>query len=211
MSGKTFLCCGLTAMLLLMVCAISIEAQDRSGTTLSTSKSTGEVAEIDRYAAGLDEYTRSHPAPDRVFGDVSSGITDETAKWQVFPSVAEREQADTGENMNRSADVWRTNGKVTVARFIFQSPSRDWVNFVTYYFRSDGTLAKSHSRLNTTYGDISVVREDYYNRKGRLLKGTTHCSDLKTQQPTPCGEFSDRPAPVYQKTSALPFSGQLKK
>ena len=183
-------------------------AQD--GASLSTSQPKGRVADIEAYAADIDKYVKSNVKTERIFANVASPTKHETSDWIEFKTEDERKKADTGDNLDESAFVWTRDGKVIGANFTFQSPSRDWAQFVMYYFRGDGSLAKSDSTLNTFNGGITVLRQDYYDSKGILLKGTTHCKDLKTQQPKPCGDFQDRPAPFYKKVSELPFYRLLK-
>ena len=74
-----------------------------------------------------------------------------------------------------------------------------------YYFREDGSLAKIQAQLNSFYGDISVVRDQYYDPSGRLLKTTRKFLDLRTQKPKKPEEFVDNPIPIYRKVTALPF------
>jgi hypothetical protein len=183
-------------------------AQEGSG--LSTSEPKGRVADIESYVVDIDNFVKSKVTTERVFANVASGKNAQTSSWREFKSEDERKAADTGDNLNESAYVWLRDGKVVGANFTFQSPSRDWAQFVMYYFRVNGTLAKSDSTLNTFNGGITVLRQDYYDSKGILLKGTTHCKDLKTQQFKPCGDFQDRPAPLYKKVSDLPFYRLLK-
>lgn len=180
----------------------------QQGGSLAASPPTGKAAEIEAYAKEIDSYIKSNPKPVRIFADIS-GVTNDAEQWREFKTEKERDGA--GENLNSTADVWTRNGKVIGANFTFQTPSGDWTQFVMYYFRSDGTLAKIFSTLNTFHGGITVVREDYYNSKGTFLRGTTHCQDLKTQKTKPCADFQDQPAPLYQKLSQLPFYTLLKK
>lgn len=210
MKRTLLIACLLTLMLAMPLARRSVTAQQQ-GATLSTSRLTGKEAEIEDYAAEIDAYVKSHPGTERIFADTSSGAKVESAQWHQFKSEKERQEADTGDNLNSNAYVWLRDGKVVGANFTLQSPSRDWVQYVMYYFRTDGTLAKIASTLNTFAGDITVIRNDYYSSKGKFLKGTTHCQDLKTQQTKACGNFQDQPAPMYQKVSQLPFYGWLKK
>jgi hypothetical protein len=199
------------ALLLALLALPAIVSAQQGGATLSPSQPTGKVAEIETYAKGLDQYIKSNEKTARIFADTASGTTGEAAKWREFQTKKEREDADTGENLNENAYVWMRNGKIIGANFTFQSPSRDWVHYVMYYFRNDGTLAKTSSTLNTFMGDITVIRDDYYDSKGTLLKGTTHCKDLKTQRSKPCGNFQEQPTPFYKTVNQLPFYSLLKK
>lgn len=200
--------CLFTLTLALLVGGNLATAQE--GATLSTSQPKGRVADIEAYANEIDKYLKSTVARERIFANIASGKKNEAAQWREFKTEDERKNADTGDNLNESAYVWARDGKVIGANFTLQSPSRDWAQLVMYYFRGDGSLAKSDSTLNAFGGGITVIRQDYYDSKGILLKGTTHCKDLKTQQSRPCGDFEDRPAPFYKTVSQLPFYRLLK-
>jgi hypothetical protein len=199
----------ISGMMIFVLATLIARAQQQGD--LSTSAPTGKVAEIETYAKEIDAFVKSKPQTERIFADTSSGTGNGAASWREFKTEKEREGADTGNNLNANAYVWSRNGKLVGANFTFQSPSRDWVQYVMYYFRGDGTLAKTSSTLNTFQGDITVEREDYYNSKGTFLKGTTHCKDLKTQKTKPCGNYQEQPAPLFQKISQLPFYSLLKK
>ena len=100
--------------------------------------------------------------------------------------------------------------KVVGVNCTFQSPSRDWVHFVMYYYRPDGTLAKIHARLNTFHGNITVIREKYYSDTGKLLKESTRFFDLETKRKRkPSNDFENEEVPLYMKTSDLPFKDLL--
>ena len=183
----------------------------QEGAALTTSQPKGRVADIEAYANEIDKYVKGSQAKERIFGDVSSGTNSNVAQWREFKTEDERKNAGNDDNLYQSANAWVAAGKVIGANFTFSSPSGDWAQFVMYYFRINGTLAKSSSTLNTFNGGITVIRQDYYDSKGMLLKGTTHCKDLKTQQPKPCGDFQERPAPLFKTVKQLPFLGLLQK
>src|SRR6185295_2787268 len=140
-----------------------------------------EIASIDRYAAQLDQYAKRNEKTAQIFGDISSGTTDEKSNWKKFKTTKEREDASTGENLNEQAEVWRRAGKVVRVTMTFGSPSGDWAHFVTYYFRDDGSVAEIHGELNTFYGDLRVVSDHYYSQDGKLLKTKRLFLDLKTK------------------------------
>jgi hypothetical protein len=183
----------------------------QQGTSLSTSTATGKIAEIESYVKEVDAYVKANAKSQRIFADVSPGTEAGPAKWGEFKTDKEREAADTGDNLNENAYAWTRDGKLVGANFTFQSPSRDWVHYVMYYFRPDGTLAKSDATLNTFQGDVTVIRQDFYSAKGVALKGTTHCKDLKTQKAKPCGNYQDQLVPLYKTVNEVPFYGLLKK
>ncbi|MBC7911169.1 MAG: hypothetical protein H7Y30_11745 [Pyrinomonadaceae bacterium] len=211
MKRNLLIFCLLISMLATFTLFNAVTAQQQ-GQSLSTSPATGRVAEVETYVTEIDGFVKSNAKTQRIFADVASGANaNAKANWREFKSEQERTAADTGDNLNENAYVWMRDGKIIGANFTFQSPSRDWVHYVMYYFRGDGTLAKSDATLNTFNGDITVVRKDYYDNKGILLKGTTHCKDLKTQRSKPCGNLQEQPAPVYLRVNKLPFYTMLNK
>jgi hypothetical protein len=199
------------ALLLSMLSLCAHVSQAQQGATLSTSQPTGKVAEIESFVKELDQYIKANEKSARIFADVSSATEQGTDEWREFKTEQEREKAGTGDNLAQNAFLWMRDGKIAGASFTLQSPSGDWVHYVMYYFRPDGTLAKSDSTLNTFRGDITVIRQDYYNSKGIMLKGTTHCKDLKTQKSRPCGQYEEQPVPSYKNIRELPFYSLLKK
>jgi hypothetical protein len=181
-------------LLCLLVCeAVSIGA--------SQTRSSGEVPAIDAYARQIDSFIKRNPKRGRIFANVSD---DDTDRWREFKSKRQFEKATEG-IIDESAIVWFKSGSVVGANFTFQSSSGDWAQYVTYYFRADGSLAKIHAQLNTFHGNISVVRDKSYSRNGKVLRETTRYLDLKTQKPIKPTDFMDEEIPVYQTVHRLPF------
>jgi hypothetical protein len=159
-----------------------------------------ELAAINTYARQVDRFIKLNNKRRRVFGDV--GETDEN--WREFKGQVAKGETDP-DDLDEVAHVWARKGKVVAAGFTFQSESRDWYHFVTYYFREDGTLAKIHSRLNTFYGSVTAIRDQYYGSNGRVLKSTARFLDIQTQKPKKKPNFQDEPTPVYLNVRKLPF------
>jgi hypothetical protein len=179
--------------------------------SVKTARAT-EKTRIEAYCQGLDAYAKNNPKLGRIFADVSSDGEGQKSPWREFESEAEREKADTGDNLNENAIVWSKDGAVVLASCTFQSPSRDWAHFVSFYFRADGTLAKVRARLNTFYGEMTVIRERLYDSKGRLLSSSQQFLDLKTQKKKkPGAGFQDDSFPLYRTVRALPFYALLGK
>ena len=165
------------------------------------------VVQIDKYAkigSSLMKRTKQ-----RIFADVSSH--GKMPNWKEFKTEKMRDSNDTGDNLNENAYVWMNNGRIVSTTFSFQSPSRDWAHFVTYYFRPNGTLAKAESTLNTFYGNVTVERNYYFDSKGKILKLNTNYLDLKTQKPINLTElkkrqdFIDRKVKFIKDTNKLPY------
>ena len=109
------------------------------------------------------------------------------------------------------AYVWRERGRLVAANFTFTSGSGDWVHYIDYYFRPDGSLAKIDADLNTFYGHLTALRTLYFNKSGKLLRKISHfysMSDKKSIKPNE--EFTDEKIYIYKKVSQLPFASLLK-
>jgi hypothetical protein len=170
---------------------------------------TSQVATAQTTVATINTYTKQidrnvNPKQARLFGDMS-GIEDQNSKWQEFKTARQRDGAGNGDNLNESAAVWTRQGKVVRADFTFTSPSGDWMHFITYHFRDDGSLAKLHAQLNTFYGNVSVVRVQYFNTAGAVIHSTKKFLDMKSQRTIKPQEFMDNPVTVFRSISELPF------
>ena len=178
----------------------AIQAQNPSG-----------IAAIEAYVKQMDAHVRRNARRGRLFADTSD-YTDQSAgpRWQEFRSKRALERAEA----YSAATVW-TNaaGSVVVAQLSLSSPSGDWAQYNTYYYRDDSTLAKLHSELRTFMGDLIVIRERFFASSGKLLQEKTRYLDLQTRRPkkVEAGSFQDMPVEAYAKTSDLPFYALLKK
>ena len=168
---------------------------------------TRTVVQIDEYAKTVSHLRQTQKQ--RIFADVSSDW--KKSIWQEFKNEKMRDNADTGDNLNENAYVWMKDGRIVSTTFTFQSPSRDWAHFVTYYFRADGTLAKAESTLNTFYGNVTADRNYYFDSKGKIVKQNVKYLDLKTQKPInqtqlrKRQDFIDRKVKFFKKANKLPF------
>lgn len=154
------------------------------------------LVSINSYAHQVDRFSKRHPK--RIFANAPETESGPD-RWREFKTAAKLEGFD------ESAYVWQKTGKVVAANFTFTSQSGDWVQDVNYYFREDGKLAKVHAHLNTFHGNLSVIREKFYDAGGRLLHTSTRYLDLNSQKPTKSRDFMDAPVPVYLKARDLPF------
>lgn len=190
-------------ILLLFLLSLHADAQNRSVLRKGT---TAEVSAIESYVREVDRFIKGNPKSLRIYADVSSGTEKSPDEWREFKNEKEREVADTGDNLNENAYVWLREGKVVEAKFTFQSPSRDWVHYVTYYFRENGSLAKMEAQLNTFYGNMSVIRERWYNAEGKLLRSASRYLDIRGgKRKKPDKDFIDEPIPFYRRAENLPF------
>lgn len=183
---------------------------------LAQTKNTATIKQIDAYARSIDKITDRRKEPDIVIADVSDYDTDKP-EWRKFKSTKELE-AFRGETETYTiAYNWRTNSKIVLAVFTIFSPSGDWVQYVTHYFRPDGSAAKVSNELRTFYGHYIVIREVHLNSKGKVLKKSTKYLDLPSGKPKKPSQdlFGDNPIlarnEYYKKVSALPFFSLARK
>ena len=168
---------------------------------------TETVAQIDKYVKTVSSLMMK--TKQRIFADIAND--GKKANWKEFKTEKMREQADTGDNLNENAIVWTKSGKISAATFTFQSPSRDWAQFATYYFRPNGTLAKIESNLNTFYGNVTAKLDYYFDSKGKIIKQKATYFDLQSQKPIALKklkkerEFIDEEVIIFKNTSNLPF------
>lgn len=159
------------------------------------------VVAINTYTKEVDKYVKTQKQP-RIFAEVLPETEGGPTKWQAFKTEKALEDAATV----TTAQLWNRGGKIVRADFMFTSQSGDWAHFITYYFRDDGSLAKLEGQLNTFYGDISIVRDQYFNAGGKLLHSTKKFLDLQTQKPKKKPrDFYDNPVTLFRRTSNFPF------
>lgn len=169
-----------------------------------------QLGGIASYVGRIDLFTKNKRNRFRIFADVSSATANEKSRWMEFKTQAAMEAAGTGDNLNEQAFVWRDKGNVVCVKLTQTSPSGDWVQFVVYYFRADGSLAKLDAELNTFYGDVTVKRTRSFSETGRLLQSTTKYFDLKSQKPIKePKDFYNKPVAVFTNVGRLPFSHLL--
>ena len=180
-------------LLLLLGFAVSVTAQTRKV----------QLAEINSYVTDVNQFTKRNTRARRIFADVAPSEADKS-KWREFKTKRELDKFEG--NPDESAYVWTRAGKVIAAAITFTSQSGDWAHMITYYFREDGSLAKLEAQLNTFYGDVSVIRNQYFDNAGVRISSSERILDLKTQKPVKKPvDYFDQPVRVFKKVSELPF------
>lgn len=186
-----------------------------SNSTGRTQANQSNVAAIESYAAGLDRYIKRNARAARYFADTASYETDNApARWEEFKTKRALDKAWEDGKTYASSNVWfNATGQPVVTLFTLSSPSGDWVQYITNYYRKDGTLAKMNAELRTFMGDVIRINDRLYDEQGKRLKEQTRFLDLKTRKPKRVkkDEFMEMEAPLYTSTSALPFYNLLKK
>lgn len=171
------------------------------------------VAEIEATVRDLDLYSKRNERTARYFADVSNYEKNEPARWQEFKTKKALDKTWQDGGTYTSANVWSKPTGEMITVFTFSSPSGDWAQYMTNYYRSDGSLAKTSAELRTFMGDVIRIQDRLYDTKGRLVKEQTRYLDLTTKKPKRVkkDEFMDMEAPLYLKASTLPFYALLKK
>jgi hypothetical protein len=215
----------LAATILILPCefkpvAASVDESPARTQSLASSElaraTQSDIAAIEVYARGLDSYIKRNARAARYFADTSSQTEaqDRPARWQEFKTKRALDNAWQNNKTYTSSNVWfNQTGELVVALFTYSSPSGDWAQYVTNYYRKDGTLAKSNAELRTFMGDVIRISDRLYDGQGKLLKEQTRFLDLTTRKPKKVNkdEFMDMESPLYQSASALPFYKLLKK
>jgi len=162
-----------------------------------------EVAAIEAYCRKVDRLIKAnHNSSRRVFIGTALDADHASVGWRESKPDGEEAEASSKEN----ACVWSSQGKIVAVKFTFQSQSGNWVQFATYYYREDGTLAMIGARLNLFRGQTTLLREQFYDRKGVLIRGSVKSCSLKSgREQKPNKELIPEPLPVYLTTDQLPF------
>ena len=182
-----------------------------------------DVASIEAYCKNLDAFTRGNLNRARIFGNIVSPNQetypvprDAPRYWEAYPTRKARESAPKGLDSYDGADVWLRNGKVMVAQF---EPNRYFYGgerVITYYFRPDGSLAKSRLKFFDYGVDGDVVKEIIYDVKGSVLQTRMQCihvAENRRRSVVNCSRIlpgSNQDVPAYRRVEELPFNDLLK-
>jgi hypothetical protein len=184
----------------------------RSAPAQKTNKNA-ELKRINAYVKTLDAFVKRNKRPHLIFADTSDYNDNSPPKWRKFASEKALEKFRETSETYTVAYNWRRNGRLVQANFTLFSPSGDWAQYDYHYFRADGTIAKIASELRTFMGDLIVLRDLYFDGKGRLLRQTIRYRDLNTKKPVkkPADEdFQTTDVTVYKTVRRLPFARLVK-
>jgi hypothetical protein len=197
---------------LLVIFSSLIFAQtNKIGTSKRVKQTDKQIKPIEDYAATIDKFVKKEGKPHLIIADISDYNESEKPVWKKYNSEKTLEKARETTEAYTIAYIWKKSGKPVAVNLTLSSPSGDWAQFVLYYFRADGSLAKIDSRLNTFYGDASILKTFYFDAKGKKLKESVKYQDLqseKTFDPKD-REFYDQEVDVYKNVKSLPFAKLL--
>lgn len=174
----------------------------------SASAQKTEEKRIDRYVESIEAIATAAKKPHLIYADTSA-YEDRLSKpsWVKFVSTEALEKYREEKQETYSvAYIWKKDGKMVLVRFTLFSPSGDWAQYDTHYFRADGSIAKSESELRTFYGDFVLKRTKWYNVAGRQIASTRAYFDIQTNKPiSKPKEGYESEVVWYKKLRELPF------
>ena len=165
-----------------------------------------QVAEIKAYCRKIDQFIKTNPNSRRAFASNSSSVERVPEDWHEIRTDGDNRMEEARDNLDENASVWFSQGRIVGANFTLRRESRDWIQSAMYYYREDGTLARINAELKMFHGEMTFIREQFYDRKGVLIAGSTKSCSLKTgRAKKPDNDFIPNPLPVYETTDRLPF------
>lgn len=168
---------------------------------------TVQIRAIDRYVKALEKFV-GQKKPQLIAADISDYNDDRKERWRKFASEKALEKFRERTETYTIAYNWRQNGRLVRSNFTRFSPSGDWAQYDFYSFRADGTLAKLASELRTFEGDLIVLRDYYFDEKGRQIRRTTRFRDLRSKKPIkkPKDWGGGYDVEIYKSVRRLPFA-----
>ena len=140
----------------------------------------------------------------------------ENAAWTSYGSKEAAEKANP-KGFWKGAWVYQDEEKVRLVEMEIKTPTKEWIQKISYYFRSDGTLQKAHSDFRT-FGAYEkkkgpehqflakVLRDRFYDEKGKCIKRSPpRISDATNHREVRDVVFTDGAWPLYPNTLRLPF------
>ncbi len=152
---------------LLIVLALLVSSATASGQGLqSRSSRRAQLHDIDRYVKQIQRFIEKNPKTLRTFAKVAPFGTEES-HWREFARALDIEAEEV--IMDEKSSVFQKNGTLVAAWFTVTSQSENWVRYVNYYFREDGTLARMHVQLDSFYGNLTMIRDRSYSGSGSCV------------------------------------------
>jgi hypothetical protein len=165
--------------------------------------------EVKTYCASLDDYKKD--ATPQLFADAS-----DQAKpgWRRVGTERELESlTDALFQHMTTARVWLKDKNIVAVESEMTAGASDWLLASDYCFRPDGTLALLHSEYRDEKNEFITVRDESFDRAGVSLDDAVQILDLRSRRPKKISRqiaASEQVAPLYKKTSDLPFHRLLK-
>ncbi len=140
--------------------------------------------------------------------------------WAEYPNEAAMEAAAPKGFFRKALAYFQGPAPVLVSMEL-KSPAKDWVQYLLYYFREDGTLEKSHldfrrfgayekSKGQDQQFLVKVLRDRFYDDRGKCIKkSSARCFNMGTGAQVRDAVFTDESWPLYPLIEKLPFFSLL--
>ena len=137
-------------------------------------------------------------------------------EWRDFQREKDLQRGAERGEIYSTAEVWKySDGTLRILETL-GSPSGDWLHYLDYCFRADGTLARSISTLNTfnryneehdDLGPISRKNDRVFDKCGTQLQvQNAPLVDLKTNLEAPAHtQIMDQGEPLVTHIRDVPF------
>ena len=174
-----------------------------------TKAEIAEARSVEKSAAAVAE--KNIKTTNMFMSDADTG-----KKWSKMATAESHLDKEGMWNCDTTAFVYTSNGKIVYVAAMQSSSSGDWGQGINYSYRTDGSLAvisAGYSAFSPVEG--SLVREWFYNKKGKLI-GSTLVAKNSDQKPLAAKEKAEMTkyapaAPKWMKVSQLPFLNLIKK
>ena len=184
----------------------------------STAKNLStQIREIDKSCKAIEAALKGNDgsvgSSPQVFAVLSPEAPEE---WKSFAGLAELQEASP-KGCYRKALLYHLPQNLFFVSCEFKGPSKEWVQYLKFYYREDGTLEKIHSdyRRFGAYEKskgmeqqflAKVLRDRYYDSDGKCVKKTApRCFNVSNGREYRDVVFTDAPWPVFQRVEKLPF------
>jgi hypothetical protein len=187
-------------------------------------RQTAEVARIESYCKGIDQYLKSAPKAVRYFVNArpeDAAGSRAAERWYEVKSGDELTDAERS-YATESISVLTKAGAIVYA--LIGEPMEHSRHDDAYYFREDGALAKISSGYWSNMAEMRILRENFYDSSGKLLQSTSQCFQLSytsggssREKRVSCArgdmkrEIREYRFPIYKRSSDLPGYALLKK
>jgi hypothetical protein len=204
------------SLAVMLIAAVGAAADAGTAAMTQPTPAMTQPAEIDQACDPAEKYANAHEARGRLVGDVSDAVQPKKGEgvWKVFRRAKDLDDASEDGAPNTQARVWIRPGGIMYVEATFQSASGDWVQYVDYCYRPDGSLARTKLTYNTFLSDVeggvSGLRTRHYDPSGQVLDSKQKVLSLETKKRVPKSKFPDDEEPVFFKRDELPFWERVK-
>ncbi len=172
-----------------------------------------ELGQINLSCKAIDSDFKSNALSPRFFAALSYT---QPVSWTEYPSETALQTACPKGCFRKASAYFKGPAPVLVS-LEFESPTKEWVQNLKYYFREDGTLQKIHSdfRRFGAYEEgkgqeqqflVKVIRDRFYDNHGKCIKKSSpRCFNTSNGREVKDAVFKDEPWPLYATVEKLPF------